>query len=39
MSERTFRFRLKPTRAQHQLLREALEHSRQLYNAEAHHGV
>jgi putative transposase len=30
---RTFRFRLKPTRAQHNRLREALEHSRQLYNA------
>ncbi len=30
---RTFRFKLKPTRAQHNRLREALEHSRQLYNA------
>lgn len=30
---RTYRFRLKPTRAQHNRLREALEHSRQLYNA------
>ena len=30
---RTFRFRLKPTRAQHNRLREALEYSRQLYNA------
>jgi transposase len=30
---RTFRFKLKPTRAQHGHLREALEHSRQLYNA------
>jgi len=30
---RTFRFRLKPTRAQHNRLRDALEHSRQLYNA------
>jgi putative transposase len=30
---RTFRFKLKPTRAQHQYLRDALEHSRQLYNA------
>lgn len=30
---RTFRFRLKPTKAQHTQLREALEHSRQLYNA------
>jgi putative transposase len=30
---RTFRFKLKPTRAQHNRLREALERSRQLYNA------
>lgn len=30
---RTFRFKLKPTRAQHNRLGEALEHSRQLYNA------
>ncbi|MGX7895447.1 RNA-guided endonuclease InsQ/TnpB family protein [Tsuneonella sp. HG222] len=30
---RTYRFRLKPTRAQHAGLRAALEHSRQLYNA------
>lgn len=30
---RTYRFKLKPTRAQHSRLREALEHSRQLYNA------
>jgi putative transposase len=30
---RTYRFKLKPTRAQHNRLREALEHSRQLYNA------
>lgn len=30
---RTFRFRLKPTRAQHNRLREALEHCRHLYNA------
>lgn len=30
---RTYRFRLKPTAAQHNRLREALEHSRQLYNA------
>lgn len=30
---RTYRFKLKPTRAQHIRLREALEHSRQLYNA------
>lgn len=30
---RTFRFKLKPTRAQHNRLREALEHCRQLYNA------
>ncbi len=36
MSERlirSFRFRLKPTRAQHERLRGALEHCRQLYNA------
>lgn len=32
-ADRTFRFRLKPTRAQHGRLRAALEHSRQLYNA------
>lgn len=31
--ERTFRFKLKPSRAQHERLRTALEHSRQLYNA------
>jgi putative transposase len=30
---RTFRFKLKPTRSQHNRLREALEYSRQLYNA------
>lgn len=30
---RTFRFKLKPTKAQHNRLRDALEHSRQLYNA------
>ena len=30
---RAFRFKLKPTRAQHGRLRDALEHSRQLYNA------
>lgn len=30
---RTFRFRLKPTRAQHTRLRDALEHCRLLYNA------
>lgn len=30
---RTYRFKLKPTRAQHSRLRQALEHSRQLYNA------
>jgi len=30
---RTFRFRLKPTNAQHNALREALEWSRQIYNA------
>lgn len=30
---RTFRFRLKPTASQHNALRDALEHSRQLYNA------
>lgn len=30
---RSFRFRLKPTRAQHNRLRAALEHSRHLYNA------
>lgn len=30
---RTYRFRLKPTMAQHNHLRAALEHSRQLYNA------
>lgn len=30
---RNYRFKLKPTRAQHNRLREALEHSRQLYNA------
>src|SRR5688572_27801337 len=30
---RTYRFKLKPTRAQHERLRAALEHSRQLYNA------
>lgn len=33
MAFRTFRYRLLPTRAQHRRLREALEHSRQLYNA------
>lgn len=31
--ERTFRFRLKPTKEQHSKLWAALEHSRQLYNA------
>lgn len=30
---RTFRFKLKPSRVQHERLRMALEHSRQLYNA------
>lgn len=30
---RTYRFKLKPSRQQHSVLREALEHSRQLYNA------
>lgn len=30
---RNYRFKLKPTRAQHDRLRAALEHSRQLYNA------
>lgn len=30
---RTYRLRLKPTKAQHAALREALEHSRNLYNA------
>jgi putative transposase len=30
---RTYRFRLRPTRAQHERLRHALEHCRQLYNA------
>lgn len=30
---RTYRFKLKPTRAQHNRLREALEHCRVLYNA------
>lgn len=30
---RTYRFKLKPTAAQHNRLREALEHSRLLYNA------
>lgn len=30
---RTYRFKLKPTRAQHSALRAALEHSRVLYNA------
>lgn len=30
---RTYRFRLRPTGAQHNRLRVALEHSRQLYNA------
>lgn len=30
---RTYRFKLKPTRAQHNALRDALENSRQLYNA------
>lgn len=30
---RTYRFKLKPTRSQHGRLRDALEHSRQLYNA------
>jgi putative transposase len=33
MIVRTFRFKLEPTKAQHNRLREALEHSRQLYNA------
>ena len=33
MLVRTYRFKLKPTRAQHGRLREALERSRQLYNA------
>lgn len=31
--ERTFVFKLKPSKAQHERLRLALEHSRQLYNA------
>lgn len=30
---RAYRFKLKPTRAQHSALRDALEHSRDLYNA------
>jgi len=30
---RSYRFRLKPTRVQHNRLREALEHCRELYNA------
>ena len=30
---RAYRFKLKPTRAQHSALRDALEHSRELYNA------
>ena len=30
---RAFRFKLKPTRKKHDALREALEHSRTLYNA------
>ncbi len=33
MLSRTYRFKLKPTKAQHDQLRAALEHSRQLYNA------